>query len=107
MYLSWQVVARPRKKKTKDGEEDNEEEGATPSGHKRTRSGTTAGQKRPKGKDGEPGDNPYDFSSDDDEEYAAMPTKSRRKTTAVQDQEESMDTEHSSATTRAVVNSER
>lgn len=67
-----QVVAKPKKKKTK--EDGGEGEGKTP--QKRSRRGTAdGGRKRAKKPHvGEPGYDPYDFTSSEEEEEEDTPT---------------------------------
>lgn len=102
------VITKPRKKKVREGEEEVADECPTPSGRKRSRRGAaTPRQKRPKIRRGDPGYDPYDFTSS--EEDVATPTNSRRPAGGSPDHEgeESMDTESTSATASVAMDAER
>ena len=88
------MAAKPRKKKQKDGEEG---EGRK---RKRTQKGTDKSLSRKKVKPGEPGYDPYDFTSseeeeEEEEEEGDTPTVSRDhgKSRDSQVEDENMDTD--------------
>ena len=84
------VITKPKKKKQKEGEE---EEGGERRGPKRGRKGSGSASKVKKLKPGDPGYDPYDFTSSEEEEEDPRTTESRdRHVTDREGGDEAMDT---------------
>lgn len=101
-----QVVTKPRKKRQKNDEEGGEEEEGKGS-RKRSRKGstTTTAPKKPKKlklKPGDPGYDPYDFTSDEEEDESVPPKKPRDPKIRSHDQEDGDSMETDQPGTRAV-----
>ena len=95
-----------RKKKAKEGEEEEDKEGTKTSKRKTSRKGPTTGLKRPKLSQGDAGYDPYYFTSSEEED-GTTPTKRHHSTQGSHDKEETMDTKTALATESIVMDTDR